>query len=116
MLPVLHHVGLAAADPAATLAFYQALWGGTVERLAGHTLWTLGDLRLAISPRTASEPTTWARGHHLAFALPATQKSDFLERLQHLGHAWEEVHGRTYLRDPDGFVLEMMWTEATADA
>ena len=66
------HVGVAAADVAASRAFYTALLAGEATTRAGHTLVSAGGVHLAIVPRGPADPVGVAHGHHLALALPAS--------------------------------------------
>lgn len=107
----IHHIGVVARDPRRSVAFYTRLLGGRAERLAGHTVVTAAGLRIAITEAAATDPPSYARGHHVAFRLAAAERSPLIERLVELGVPHEDVRGRLYTRDPDGFTLEFLFAE-----
>ena len=103
------HVGIVAETPARTIAFYQRLLGGSVEERAGHIVLRAGSICIAVSPRAAGDPERihFARGQHLAVAIYARDQEAVRARLADLDH--QEVGGRIYVRDPDGFVVELVF-------
>lgn len=103
------HVGIACSDLARSLEFYTSLLEGTAEQRAGHTVITAGALRLALVPRETDAPRATDRGHHLALRAPSEDRPALLARLLALGAHWEDVRGRVYTLDPDGFVLEFLF-------
>lgn len=105
----IHHVGVVTRDLERSTAFYTRLLGGRVEPMAGHTIVESGAVRIAIVVATAEDPATYARGHHLAFRLGAAERAPLLERLNELGAPHEDVRGRLYTQDPDGFTLEFLF-------
>lgn len=79
--------------------------------MAGHTVVTSGAVRIAIVAATADDPAGYARGHHLAFRLGTAERAPLLERLRELGAPHQDVRGRLYTRDPDGFTLEFLFED-----
>ncbi|MFO7179598.1 MAG: VOC family protein [Pseudomonadota bacterium] len=102
------HVGIACTDVARSLEFYSRLLAGTAEQRAGHLVITAGALRLALVPRETAATRT-DRGQHLALRTSLEERPLLLERLRELGAPWEDVRGRLYTQDPDGFVLEFLF-------
>ncbi len=103
------HIGLVAEDPERTIAFYRELLDGSVERRAGHTVVRAGEIQIAVSARLPSDPSplVFARGQHVALRLLPTQRQALLRRIAAFAH--EEAGGRSYVRDPDGFVVELVF-------
>lgn len=106
-----HHIGIVTRDLPRSLAFYAQLLGARSEPLAGHTLLVVGSVRLALTEARPTDPPGYAWGHHVAFALPAAERPALIERLSALRAPHEDVRGRLYARDPDGFTLEFLFTE-----
>ncbi|MCB9640414.1 MAG: VOC family protein [Myxococcales bacterium] len=109
MTPTIHHVGLVSFNLAHTTAFYCALFDAQPLHQNGHTLVPIGPCMLAISPKKPEDPENYAWGHHLALSWPASPKDALLQKLQDLQAPCQEVQGRLYVKDPDGFTLEFLW-------
>ena len=109
MNPVFDHVGLVCSDLSQSLDFYIAVLGGTAESQAGHTVITAGEVRIALVSCSPGDSMQHARGEHLAIRFSSEARSIILGRLATLKVAYEEVHGRVYVRDPDGFVVEFLF-------
>lgn len=103
------HVGIACSDLTRTLAFYTRLLGGTAAPRAGHTVVTAGNVRLAFVPRREDDPPGLPWGQHLALSVATQERDAILARLAELGAEHQEVRGRIYTRDPDGFVIELVF-------
>lgn len=107
----LHHVGIVASQPAQSIAFYACLFAGHSTQQAGHTLLSTNSLKIAIVPLSPKDPPRPARGYHLAFAWPLSQKEVLLQRLQRLDCPYQETQQRLYTCDPDGLTLEFLFIE-----
>lgn len=107
----LHHLGIVSRDVPASTTFYVRLLDGAVlpTPLAGHTLIRAGDVHVAIVPWQDGDPDRYAWGHHVALTVPEAMRAALLARIAELGCAHEEVRGRVYLRDPDGFTVELVF-------
>jgi len=106
-----HHVGIPAADPARSEQFWATLLGGAVEHRFGHAVISTDDgaVQIAVVPRRPDDPPGHAHGAHLCLAAPESERAALLARLAALGAPSEEVRGRLYARDPDGYTLEFQF-------
>lgn len=107
----IHHIGIVSRDVQRSVAFYARLLDGRSEPLGGHTVVTTAHVRIAITEARPTDPPGYAWGHHVAFVLPAAERPHLIERLGELGAAHEDVRGRIYARDPDGFTLEFLFSD-----
>jgi catechol 2,3-dioxygenase-like lactoylglutathione lyase family enzyme len=105
-----HHLGIVARDVAVSTDFYLRLLDAEVlpTPQAGHVLLRAGDLHLALVPPNEGDPDGYAWGNHLALETTETPAA-ILGRLAALGCVHENVRGRVYTRDPDGFTLEFLF-------
>lgn len=105
---VFHHVGVVADDLDASVAFYRALFDAVPEPSAvGHVLLRAGAVCFAVVPRRPDDPAGHAWGQHLALSVDMPREV-VLARVRALGAPHEEVRRRVYVRDPDGFTLEIL--------
>lgn len=105
-----HHVGIVADDLDRAVSFYETLLGAAREDRIGHTLVSAGDVRIAIVARGPEDPKTWARGAHLCLCAPVERRNVLIERIRELAAPHEETRGRLYVRDPEGYTLEFLFS------
>ncbi|MBX5481959.1 MAG: VOC family protein [Myxococcaceae bacterium] len=110
----IHHLGLTTRDVARSADFYVRLFDATVEPApkTGHSFVCFGGLRLALVPWREGDPQHHAWGDHLAVTCPAHERDVLLNRLAKLGARTQEVHGRIYAHDPDGYTLEFTFQDS----
>ena len=106
----LHHAGISVRDPHASLAFYRDVIGlAAPVGSAGAQHFHLGGGVLAVSPLRPGEaaPATRPFGDHLAFEVEATV-DDVAATLTAHRLEFQRTDGRVYVRDPDGYVIELV--------
>lgn len=110
----LHHLGLVCRDLERTAQFYLEALGATRSEGPGfgHLLLTLGHVRLALVPWRPGDPEHPGHGQHLALSWPRAERADRLAQFERLALPWQEVGERIYLRDPEGFTLELLFEGA----
>lgn len=106
---VLHHVGLTSRNPEATSAVLIALFDAEKSKGPGHDLFRIGDLQLALVPWREGDPLGHSFGEHLAFRVAAADRASLLSRIEALALPSQDVHGRLYVRDPDGVTFEFLF-------
>jgi catechol 2,3-dioxygenase-like lactoylglutathione lyase family enzyme len=107
--PRIDHLGLSARDPQATAAFYRDVLGMTPVHGEGPGIHLrFGEAVLVIADRDPEE-TAPARAHGDHLALRVTGSADGVQAaLAAAGVPFQRVRDRIYLRDPDGFVVELV--------
>lgn len=111
---VLHHVGLTSRNPEATAAVLVALFGAEKSKGPGHDVFRIGDLHVALVPWREGDPIGHSFGEHLAFRLAAVERESLLARIAALELPSQHVHGRLYVRDPDGLTFEFLFDDLAA--
>lgn len=109
MNPVIDHVGIICSDLPRSVDFYIRLLGATSTAMDGHTVVAAGSVRIALVPRRDGDPSTYGWGHHLCIRVQPSEREALVSRLEELGSRQEDVRGRLYSHDPDGFVLEFLF-------
>ena len=116
----LHHVALQVTDLEVARAFYVDVLGFVVTREQPHSLWldaggSIVMLELCAGPIVVD---TWAADragpHVVAFAITASERASWLQRLQAAGVVVDHASGFSiYFRDPFGARLALShWPEA----
>lgn len=110
----LHHIGIATRDVQRSTAFFVRVLGAEVVPSAGlgHTLLRASGLQLALVPWRDGDPLGHAWGEHLALRVRAEERDRLVSLLDELGCPHEDVRGRLYARDADGFTLEFIFESA----
>jgi len=111
----LNHIGITSRNLDASVAFYCRHIGFFVVH--GDTpppAVTLrgGAVDLVIAPWAPGDPEPGYNPHgdHIAFNAPVASRDQFIAQLE--GHSidYRRAGDRVYLRDPDGYVVEMSFT------
>lgn len=105
------HIGITARDVDTSVAFYRDVLGlSPVEETPPHTA-TLrsGQVELAISPWNEGErePGDNPRGDHFALLADPSQFEELKVTLLRRGIQHMVVGTRIYLKDPDGYTIEL---------
>ena len=103
-MPRIDHVAVEAADPDATAAFYERVFGARVVKAEGHPVMAyLGTTGIAVH-----EPG--GPGPHTAVRVSGEEQARLRATLDELGIDWEDHdHGIAvglFFRDPDGRQVE----------
>jgi len=114
ILTHVHHIGICSRNPQATEAFYCAVLGFDpvpAEQGGEPHMLRSGAVRLTIHAIGESMPRERPRGDHFAFEVESTV-AEIAETLAERRIECQPVGGRVYLRDPDGYTIELVATPA----